>query len=906
MGDQYTLNYFNREIHRDYLIYLTFVIFYIIAYHDLLFQKTPFWVLNMGPLPVSKLGYYIIGDFYWFPGSLGCEAQPNIATWLRLIVVLISCGDLVIADKLLMSSTLVSCFTMYIFLSNHFTKSRLARFAASLIFGFGPSTVLNYADIMHWGYAIMPIAFNYMLNIVKGKKEIKYIISLSLSLSFMTDLLPQIILLIFLSFLIFFTVQLLAATNKVNYFIDVIIPILIASLIYIFTSPYLISGGLRLLETLGFTFYNERTITSLPELLYTGTYMNQVILNTIRLIGGSPSNHLPETNWIGFVLPIFAFSSLIFVRERTKMLNLLALTLISIIIITIIYGIHLEVFWAIWLVRNTPIKLFLYPERPLYVVTFVYTTMISVTIDELISKVNHLYKRCNVKLSHKILKWTISTLLVCSLLISTFLFAPVFDTQIHKKRYCPLPIIYSSIQNWLSNLNEQEVYRIMFLPTDSFSVELGLYDVFEYTPGFALRLTGDYIDFVYNQIITGTNHYIGSLLAYASVKYVILATPDKNTLWKTEPDQIVPLDPNWDLSGPTRYTTGAIQGNPLDIAKILESQKDLRLIYMNKDFRVYENIMYLPKVSLFSKATCIVGAEAALAVLPYLPGFNANKNILIFLNQNNESAKKLLEVSSLIVFFNVDINDYTNLISSHTYEDIMNITSSKKQLYLFTLNSPNFTRSVTTTSGQWLIALKAQDTSINSSLDTIEYDQGQYNCGYPVIYIDGVSIPRISDIDKWIIFRPICLNSGTHRLDISNGFRESYVAIYNTEHLVDVFYDNTNISYNYFKLGETSYEVDVENNSSVFLSLSESYHPNWLASFGDKQLLHFITFSFSNGYYLRRTSESIGNINIKYDPPLISQMYVLQQILFVTFLVVLIVLPILHKIRNKNLQQKLA
>jgi len=719
-----------RDFYKDLLALSVFIIFYIIAYRDIVFQQSRFFALNLSPLPTTNPRYYIPGQLYWYPGNLGCPAQPNIAYWLQYVFVIISGGDLVLAEKLLASTPLFSCFTMYFFLSNHFPGSRLARFSASLIYGLGPATILNFADFLHWGYVTIPLVFNYILNILEGKRGIRNILLLGLLLSITTSFLPQILSLILLSTLIFLLVYTLADNRGLAYFKGTSFQFILAMLVFIVTCPYLISGGSRLLESLGFISPVEKTLTPLPVPLFTYTYSNQEIANTIRLIGGAPSNHLPEGNPLGFILPIAAFCSLLLPHTKKRYLNLLPLSLISLIIITVIYGIHLQAGWAMWLLNYTPARFFFYPERPLYIVTFAYAVVISATIEGLMQ----IYINSNFKHDGKILrslpnsisKSIFSILLILLILSCTFTFAPVFNVEIHQERYCPLPQIYSSVQGWLSSLKEEAgMYRVMFLPTDYFSLILGNPDVFEYTPGFATRYTSNYVDFVYNQLVKGSTHNLGSLLAPASVKYVILATPDPSTLWRGTKVMRAPLHPTWDLSGHPRYTSEGVQGNPLEFARILDAQDDLKLIYLNEDFRVYENMAYLPEISAFSSALYVVGSEELLSALPKMTNFSINNTLLVFAYQNPNLVKELSSASFPILFFNSDIKNYTS-ISSLSMEEAMSVIGSKKQLYIFTQDQPTFTHLIPIPSGQWHIAVKMPEPIVvDPSMSIIDLDKAQ-------------------------------------------------------------------------------------------------------------------------------------------------------------------------------------
>jgi len=711
-----------------------FIIFYIIAYRDMLFQNSLFWALNGEPLPTLNSRFIVPGMFYWYPGSLGCPAQPNISSWLYYALVFITGGNLVLAEKFLVSATLVSCFTMYFFLSNHFRGSRLACFSAAIIYGFGPATVLDFTDTVLWGYAMIPIIFNYLLNILAGERKIKDMLVLGLSLSFMTAFLPQDLPLILLSFLIFPAVYVASAAQKLAYIRKILVSILVAVLVFVITSPYLISGVHSFLVLIG--IQSSSTLSSFNVFTYNGyliDYANQGIANIIRLIGGSPTNHLSESSWIGFALPVLAFASLLLVRKGKQMLNLLALALLSAVVLTVIYGVHLQAGWAMWLLQNTPVRLWYFSERPLYIVAFAYSVMICVTVKRLTDTIHSLPSRSYFARMHLVswgnLKRGLSILLVLTILMSVFTFAPAFNEQLQQERYNPLPPVYLAIQNWLTSHVDGRYYRVMFLPTDSFSMILGNPDSVEYTPGIATSLTQSYVDYVYNQLVTDSTHNFGSLIAPASVKYIILATPDLSTLWRGSPALFAPLYPF--SSGPVMYVGGGVQGNPVDIERILDGQSDLKLVYVETDFRVYENTVCLPKISIFSSATYVVGSTDAFSVLSQMPGFSSNTDMLIFANQNPSLTQELAEASSSIVFFNTDVTDYAGLRSlpmntPTVYENTMNQIGLKNQLYLFTQNSSTFSRQVTMPAGEYHIAVSAPSPQmVTPSMNVINLDSEQ-------------------------------------------------------------------------------------------------------------------------------------------------------------------------------------
>jgi hypothetical protein len=891
-----------NKILLDVIVYIAFVLFYVVAYRDFLFEKSLVWVLNLMPLPTSNPRFYIPGQLYWYPGSLGCPAQPNIANWLPYIIVLLTGGNLVLAEKILASTTLLSSITMYYFLSKHFKLPRISCFIAALVYGFGPATVLNFADITHWGYVTIPFIFHYMLNILEGegkiKDNIKNSILLGLSISFTIAFLPHLLLLIIFTFLIFLITYTLLTSKGVKILLRMSLLFSLATLIFIVTSPYVINGAYQLLILLGWLpplpFISHPTIlpSSVQSELFHITYANQNIPNIIRLIGGSPGNHLREDNWLGFVLPVLAFSSLILARRGRERLNVLSLTLISVIIFSIIYGIHVKADWAMWLLFHTPVILFHYPERPLYIVSFAYSVMISVTIGRLLDLI---YNSQSLNL---LLKHLLSIFLISLILGSIFMFAPVFDTQIHQERYHPLPQLYYFIREWLWSQKIYEGdYRVMFLPTDFFSIILGIPDVFEATPGYATIHALNYVRYTYDELVNGKLHNLGSLIAPASVKYIILSTPNVSALWPGTSAQRAALAPQWDLQGEPRYREGVlepamVQGDPRKLAEILSSQMDLKLVYIGNEFRVYENQKFIPKISVFLNAAYVIGSEKIWYYLQYLP-FNITDTLLIFDQQNSNLSDVLIPASSLIIFFN---SDFSNLRIQN--KNFLNKIIDKKQVYLITQNSSKLSKLLSIPPGQYYLALKILDKDIIMN-DICEESF--------IIEFDGIRISSAQSAVEggWRVYGPINVNNfNVRNLTISrvcDKNLEVLVAIYNNQKSDEIFKDENNITnyfnYSFSKISDTNYMINLNTTRPVFITLSESFYPDWIAYTNEEIFLHFVAFSFSNGFYINRTG--LMNITIKYLPPLINYFYIVQQLLFVLTLMFIIILHNIDKIKEK-------
>lgn len=682
------------------LVYFLFVATFMVAYRDVLFLNTPFMGANL-IIPTTDINYYINGLFSsWFPGSLGFPSQPGLCSVLHLILTLISGISQILVSKLLLCYMLVAAFSMYFFLSNHFETSHSVRFVASMLFAFSPSIVFDFTDITLWGYAMLPIVFNYMLNLLDDEKiRIRDLIMFSMSLAFTIEFVPQILPVVVLAFFIFLFTRLLALRDRVKYFAVVLKRFIPSSALFLALSFQTIRGVII------FRLGGGGLVP--PEIVF--FYSEGSFVNTFRVIGGDYLSMIYQyPNALGFALPILAFASLLLVKKRKPFLNLIALSMLTLSILWLAYSIKENLPWVIWLNEHTPLlKPMIAPQRPLYLVSFSYSCMIGVTTHEVIKRLQSvkltLWRK--TRRSYPMLKKTSIAILVSSLILSiNFLYSPVFDTYEHGDIYYPLPSSYEEIESWLYTYSNNE-HRFLLVPT-FYDFPPHLNDFSKGSIGVGQVIGASYVDYIYDAMVRGSTCKIGSLLAPAGVKYVIV------NLESPEFGHLVDLIIKNSRSGPIRVEVNTPVGDPLNFMKFLDEQRDLERIATMKNFIVYLNKMQVPHLAVHSDASFILGSMNFLSTIVEFSDFKVNRTLLILGYQNPSQATTLSKASSRIVFFNTDFNELLMLLALPKYGISLSRTGFQQGWMLVPTNSSCFSYG-----GGYILTDSPQNLTINFETD---------------------------------------------------------------------------------------------------------------------------------------------------------------------------------------------
>lgn len=139
---------------------------------------------------------------------------------------------------------------------------------------------------------------------------------------------------------------------------------------------------------------------------------------------------------------------------------------------------------------------------------------------------------------------------------------------------------------WIdAHRKEEGFFRTLWLPVDD-----ELYDSLRWLDRY--KFTADpitdpagasYVKETWNSLLLGETTHVGSLLGLASVKYVILALESS-------------------------YRNGLhMQGDPRDLAKILNEQQDLELVVNNTNYLIYKNREFQPQVTVHTLIPVVEG-----------------------------------------------------------------------------------------------------------------------------------------------------------------------------------------------------------------------------------------------------------------------------------------------------------
>ena len=658
----------------DFIACAIFIVVFIIAYRDILFLNVPFMGINF-IVPPANMDYYLVGLFSnWFPGSLGFPSQPALPSALYFIFAIITGNNPILISKLLLCYIPIAAISMYFFLSNHFGVSRPARFVAAMLFAFSPSVVFDFTDILLWGYATLPLVFNYMLNLLNDKKaRILDIMLFSMTLAFIIEFLSMILPILTLTFIIFIIMHLISAKEKVKYFITVIKRFAPSIALFVILSFQLVRGIIvYLLGGGGLVTYQN-------PVFY---YSREDFINTFRIIGGDHLSMVYQYhNIAGFILPILAFTPLLLIRRRKPSLNIIAMSLTVLSILWLAYSIKEYLPWVAWLNEHTSLLYpMIAPQRILYLVSFSYSCMIAVTTHEAIRLAQaikpstlrlipkyHLQQAKSVDTvspitskkdnRFKVIKKEMIVIVLLSLiLLVNFYYSPYFDTYTQRSLYYPLPSSYYEILSWLSSNAPNNNYRVLIVPVlEDFPQGLNYFG--GGSIGIGQTISTPYINFIYNAFVQGQTQNLGSLLAYSGVKYIIvnLEPPDLG--------HYVDLITRYSRTGPIRIESGTLLGNASNYIKFLDKQIDLERILTGKNFIVYLNKVSNPLLAVYPNSLFILGSMDSLNTLVMMPNFNVSSMLPILGYQNIANAQQLIKATQSIVFSNTDYNELLMLLA---------------------------------------------------------------------------------------------------------------------------------------------------------------------------------------------------------------------------------------------------
>lgn len=633
----------------DLIVHLVFIGTFLIMFGDVIFFDKLIAVPDAG-IPVHEPLTVHLGGFYssWSPHSLGVpNPYPGWPGALIALFVFISGGNQVIAQKFMLSHILVACFTMYFFLTNHLTRSRLFGSVGALLYAYSPFVLDNFGTRMIWGYAFLPLVLNYVFNIFNEERtRIRDPLLLSLSITLTFAFYRDVIVPLPFIILVFFLVNLAYKKFSRHYFFHNLKYYGISLMVFLVVS----FGWFAWLYYSGSTelVFNPPTMET-----FFRRYSAITISNMLRITGMGPQPTHPihslylENNPIGFVLPMLAFSAAFVVEKNKKIFKEIIGFLVTIFIF-VIFVMSVQGKWIIftWLYYYYPLLPSITSPHAIFaLMCIVYASLITTTLDGL----HRLLERSTKRIS-SLRKHIKSISLMLIVLIPFFLYCPVYSSTLRRLTPSfPNPPAYGEAVDWMRSRGEDGTFRYLLAPT-SYIASQNLVEDYPYTfstLGAAfLPIAYDYTIFINDVLAQNKTDNLGSLIAPANVKYAIVITNTTEYAWS-----------EWQITGPVRHVPPFLVGAPENFVDVISHQKELTLVEMTNDFIVYENTRFIPHIAVFPAATYVVGDRDALVTVSSLPGYNVRDGLVIFGEQYTQQTRSMLESSSVIIFDDRNFHD---------------------------------------------------------------------------------------------------------------------------------------------------------------------------------------------------------------------------------------------------------
>jgi len=649
------------------------VVFYrgLINGVDFQFPTNPLWIPWMAF--TSDWGMFNLGS----PVYIGWGAL-----WGGLLQN-ISFGNLLLAQKLAFSGILVANFTMYFFLRNHVTKNKLAAFVGAVIYAYSPMTQSNYGTGLIWGVAFLPLAFNYLINIVGPKRKIRdalvLAVVLSVSLIYAPHIIPMFPIFALICVLITFRKGMRPALEVLSYFLAAFILFVLTNLTSIFLAVLTSTATVvHLVPTsLGTFWWNYQVFTP-----------SNALKLTLLATPSNPVSTFLSFSPFGYIFPLVVFLPLLMNNNAYEKKRVLLFSMM--VLLLDFFGFSVKYNWFIFeLLYNlyTPIQVMRGPQSVLFFLSFAYSALLSLGVASLYKITSNLVqgkkwalRRKNI--TNKLLAGCIASLF----LLSYFAYVPAYSEALHNLTPAyPNPAFYNEITGWLKTNESGGNFRILWLP---WTVTSNMFFTNQFPWTFSAGLQGstrqafDYVNFVFSEIVENTTN-LGAFLAPANVKYVVLIL---NT---TEPDFT-----QWTMQGEIRRSYPYLVGNPLYFSKFLSTQKDLKLLIRTENYEIYENTEFREMVNASENAIAAVGTRTAIVSLSNIPGFNVSQPLIVFTDKQDLSSVLAKNVD-MIYFDNCDLQDQ---FGSALTSAMLALNASFKQsltgkLLMFNLNKSSLFQS---------------------------------------------------------------------------------------------------------------------------------------------------------------------------------------------------------------------
>jgi len=691
----------HRNILHDFLIAIFTAGLFLFAYRGFL-QRGMLAFGDFPPFPEHASD--ALNTFFssWHPLGYGSVTPMGLVLLLQGALILLF-GNAVVAQKFFLLLPMPLAFiTMYVFLNRFIgINPKFARFIASFVYAINPLTLGGFLGGAIGGlydYAIFPLLFLYSFYISKGHKirdVIIFTLLLSLSISF-----GSFLVLFLLPFVMFLLTWALIR-KKLKFFLVVTIYFVVSFFLsFVLTLPWTLPAFQFFASPIskaGFAPSTALIESYVNDVLYTYSYPGSLspFISIVTLewvstqLGYSTSNVMML---LGLILPILAFSPLLFEPDNKKFKYVIGFSSLAMLVILFIWLTHLKLTLGIF--RAFPFLFaFRNPGFPSMLLSFAYSPLIAITIDAIRKRAGTLYfkyvpRNISTEYGNKLHHISLS-LILCSLIASgIFTYNWPFFTgdmalsqtrgEVAELSEYVIPDVFYRAGYWINEQRSLEgFFRTLWLPwtyegaqiklrwidPHTFSVPLGT--------GFNVPVM-DYLGFTLKALVDEQTQHIGALLAPVNVKYIVvnLASREK---------------------GPAKSSGYYAYGDPKNFAKLLDEQKDVKLVVNETDFLIYKNNKFIPHVSVYEKALLVaqpLGSTSedinqnlrSLLLLSSAPGFNIDKILVVFEDQLPFNERKLfLKNSDAVIILQDDLRKA--IVNMSQYSEI------KKYILVSPINS---------------------------------------------------------------------------------------------------------------------------------------------------------------------------------------------------------------------------
>lgn len=598
--------YWNESAKTSFVI-LLFCVTIIIGFRNVIFEPMLAYS-DMSPFPISiQQANEVIQSAWQPPSGAFWYSSIDLAVAVRIVFMILSFGNVSLAQKMFIMAPYILSFAGLYLVLRRYVKSRLAGFLAAFVYAVNPLTITVFlGGAMGWMYvnAILPFLFLLMLRLSEEKSTLNTIRDVCLfgilfAVAFSMG--AQIVLFVF-PFFVFVLFSSLQKRKKMN-FIRVFSVIFVAFLVgVILCLPVFLPMGKELVN------YTAPGQVSALDVEMNYKYENSVdpILSILSL----QPTELSIFGWdinsamviISMIIPLLAFSAIL---TRKKWPGFVIFSLIlaagTIVFIYLGYlGVTVPLFRYFRFLEVLPVS-----NAPSLLLAFAYALLIGYVLDLWLAERGKPKKNLLLQIrgfgarsiglgSRHLQAAACAFIFVVLLGINWPLFTGTMGLHtLRSQDTTEIPPEFYTISNWL---NEKRVgdpnARSLWLPYSYNEIEIKIRYIDRQSVTVS-RSLNRYVttDFTMYSVasfqkvfIDGTSKSAGALLGPLSVKYVIV--------WLGSKQSGLPRF-EYERSG----VVGLV-GSPVEFQKVLDSQKDFKLVVSSEKFLIYENTRQMPHLSI--------------------------------------------------------------------------------------------------------------------------------------------------------------------------------------------------------------------------------------------------------------------------------------------------------------------